>query len=459
VALMAIVKSTAFQGSPIQDVDVDVETWARVTKNAQGDIAGTLDDLTSTSAANPIDHSGPGNGALLGIPWVNQFCDLVVDFDATTNKNGGVGNAASGGTVQFPWFVRVEPGETEVRIEVTIQSSRGRAFSIGHLPRVRLCSSSNFTTAAGSELEIPLDIETEDGTSLTLTATHTGVTAPGLYLAIVQMESLNVIDGTSLSCGLVDVVIRKPRNGRAVVDAPRNDGNPVPVVAPGASLALFHQPMDESLFSSGDGLTGWHTTRIDRNANGLAEYLTGAPAGTNEDYTHTESVLENPTRDRFHSPNRKTFANKPIPIIPVVSHCHGGIKSEGGYLVDPSTPASVNARKAFAPYPTSSTLANFGGITCRVPDVPSTTLNFAILLGQSNLIGFADVRTAAFMASSSALTAPVALTGAAHLALHTGTVSFVSDDVDSLFTRMQQAAGVFNSLNYCLLSTCLWVEP
>jgi hypothetical protein len=120
----------------------------------------------------------------------------------------------------------------------------------------------------------------------------------------------------------------------------------------------------------------------------------------------------------------------------------------------------VAARKAFAPYPTSAGDTDYGALNIRVPDVPSTMLNFAILIGQSNLIGFANVRTAARIIGASALTAPTAMTGASHLAVLTGSaLAFAADDVATLFIRMQQAAGVFSSLNYCLLSTCLWVEP
>lgn len=455
---MAVVKSTTFQGSPIFDVDPDVETWARVIKNAQGDIAGTLDDLTSTSAANPIDHSGPGAGSLLGIPWVNQAIGRVVDFDTGNNKDGGAQDASSGGTVQHAWVVVVEPGEDTVVVEVSIGSIiAGADFAQRFLPRLRLCLTSDFTTAAGNDLELPM---TPSGNLPTVfSATHTGLTA-GVYLAIFQVESINVLDGTELSCTIVDCVIKKPRTGISVVDVVRDGTNPVPVVAPDASSSLFHQSMDESLFVSGDALTGWHTSRLDRNINGLMEHLTGAGAGSNEDYTHTESALEDPTRDRFDAPCQKTHANKPIPVIPIVSVCHGGIKSGGGYLVNPSSGASVAARQAFAPYPTSATNADFGGVTIRIPDVPSGMLHWAVLVGQSSGVGFGDVRVGGrITASASTLQTPTALTGASHLAYATGTLDFNPDDVASFFARMSQVAGAFHERNYCLIASCLWVEP
>ena len=460
---MAVVKNTTFQGSPMVDVDPDVETWARVLKNAQGDIAGTLDDLTSTSAANPIDHSGPGAGSLLGIPWVNQAIGRLVDFDSGNNKDGGAQDASSGGTVQHAWIVVVEPGEDTAVVEVTIDVGLGSvdSFTNGYLPRVRMCLTSDFTTAAGDDLELPLIPTTRraDRIPVVFTATHIGLT-PGVYLAVVQFESVDVLTGLEVAATLVDCIIKKPRAGIAVVNGVVRDGtSPVPVIAPDASSSLFHQSMDETLFLPADALTGWHTSRVDRSINGLMEYLTGAPAGSNDDYTHTESALDNPTRDRFDGPCRKTHASKPIPVIPIVSVCHGGIKSGGGYLVNPSSGASTARRQAFAPFPSSATDADFGGVTIRIPDVPSGMLHWAVLVGQSSGIGFAGIRVGGRITTSSTLQTPTALTGASHLAYATGTLDFNPDDVASFFARLSQVAGSFHERNYCLITSCLWVEP
>ena len=452
---MAVVKSTSFQGSPMVDVDPDVETWQRVLRNAQGDIAGTLDDLTSTAAATPIVHGGVGNGSLLGIPWVSQCLDRTLDFDTGGAKDGGATD-----TVFHPWFVVVEPGETSVVVEITIGNATLAAnFANRFVPRLRFCQAADFDTAGGAVLETTMTVS--GSLRLRLSATVTGITTPGLYLAIFMIESISTSDSVSeLTCELVDCVIRKKRNKRRRGDVVRDETNPTPVQAPTGATSLFHQSMDETLFGVGDAMTGWHTSRLDRNINGLMEFMTGSPAGTNEDYTHTEDALINPTTPRFNAPNRKVHSSHPLPVIPIVSHCHGGIKRTGGYLVSPSTPASVAARRAFAPYPLVVTELDYGGLTVRVPDVPSGKLSWAILVGQSNAAGFANVRVAPRLTTTPTMVTPTALTGATYLALAQGTtLDFDPDEIASLFSRMSLVAGVHDPLGYCLLATCLWVQP
>jgi len=456
---MAILKNTVFVGSPIYDVDPGAETWARTLSNAQGDIAGALALLTDNTEGDHINHSGGIQGALLGIPWVNQAMGVGLGLDSGGGKNGGV---VSGDIYNFFHIVVIEPGETEVRVEMTLAN-----LIDGFNPRGRLSLATDITTAVGDDLELAM-LDGAGAGQRTFSCLFTGCAA-GVALFTFSLDCERESDSTVLtdSTEIIDVIIRKNREGVAKLQAARDTSDPVPVEAPASTEALFFQQMDSAVFALTFGeqaLTGWATSRLDRSINGVLENLTAAPAGTNAGYTHTESALVGPTRDRFRAFTRKTFPNEPIPVIPVMSLCFGGIKDDGGYLVNPSSGASVAARRAFAPFAASAASTQLGTARCRMPDVPdgaSSVLRFAILAGQSSGVGWTNIRAQMQMGSEtiSAATALTPLTGASHLALLTGTaLDMRRDQRDKLQVFLSQVAGAWNDTNYCLLAAAVWIQ-
>jgi hypothetical protein len=210
----------------------------------------------------------------------------------------------------------------------------------------------------------------------------------------------------------------------------------------------------------GEGVGGG-VALLEKETLGVAE---GERPVDSESVGEAESALLAPTRDRFRAFTRRTFANEPLPKIPVASHNYGGIKETGYWLVDPSTPASVTDRKAYAPYPTTSASTELGSGRAHCPDVPSGTMRWAVLLGQnaSSAAGFADVRAQVQMeaATASALVAPTAMTGFSYLGVAQGSALAFNRDSSSARLRVfaSQVAGVFSSLNYCLLAAAVWIE-
>lgn len=474
---MAVVKNASFAGASIYEVDPGALTLTSTLKNVQGDVAAVLERVTDKTIALDIDHSGPGRGCPLGIPVVDQLVIKSTLLGTGFNKNGD----ADDDRLQFPWFVLVPPGETEMVVDVTFG---GTGYDDSVLaPQCRLSTVTSFTSAVGDDLDVDMQLRSvrpsvdlngraPGGKRPGLTryrARFTGLTS-GIALLTVSFSQYSAIVGSGAnevrsSAFLHHVGARFGRGPAPALPADaRSSTNDAPVQAPASTQALFFQQMDAALFTKDEAITGFHTSRIDANINGLAENLTGAPAWKNATYTHTESALLNPTRDRFRAFTRKTFANEPIPKIPVCSHNFGGIKETGYYLVDPATPASVSARRAFAPYASSSASAELGSGRARCPDIPSGTMRWAILVGQSpsSGAGFANVRAQAQMgaAAASALVTPTALTGAAHLAVAQGTgLAFTRDSSSNrLRAFLSQAAGVFDSLNYCLITAAVWIE-
>lgn len=453
---MPIVRNTTFAGSSIYAVDPGALTLASVMRNAQADTAGVVAHLTDDTIPTHIDHSGPGRGCVLGIPAVVQRIYRPLDLVAGAKLNGGVDGTAR---MQFPFLIYVPPGESSVLVEVNTAGVTGTITASGErAPEIfaRLSSAVDFALAVGSVIEqqmTTIDVVDER----LFSARFDGIPLPGFCLLTISVPAIY----TSSASRLIDVVVRFPR-GAGVPVAPfaGDASNPTGVVAPASTEALFHQPMDEAIFST--FITGWHASRLDRNINGALEYLTGAPAGGNALYTHTESALRSPTRDRFGAATRRTFANEPIPKIPICSVNFGGIKSDGGYLVDPTVPAEVNARQSYAPYAPSAALIDLGVQRMSMPDVVSGRLSVAILLGQNAGVGWTNTRVRPQVEGLVPPTAiaPTPVTGASHLAL--AVFTGVPHNRDSVLNRLRigvsQSGGTHTATTHCLLAACAWIE-
>ncbi len=473
---MAILRNTGpFLGSPLPDVDVGALTYRRVLTNAQSDLAGARYLATDDTVTDHINHSGGSRGARLGILWVCQTLDAGLSLDAGGNKNGGY---VTGDIFEFHWLVIVPSGEEDVLVDVRLAGVGGvvngewtdltRSFA----PRCRLSVSTDVTTAAGDDLTVALTGAERDG-DFYGTARFTGVAA-GLALLTVQLNTtpLTVV-GVNVLTRVADIIVRPTREGVAKIQPTRRSTDDVPVVAPGASEAHYHQVMDDESFDGSalfgipyPAISGWHTSRIDANLNAIEEWSGAAPAGGNASYTHTESALRNPTRDRFRAFTRKTFADEPIPVIPILSACLGGIKDDGGYLTDPATLASYTTRTGFAPFLTSATVGELATLIAQIPDVPSSpsVLRWAVLFGQSNAVGWTTPQARVQIAANALSTAasPTALTGASHLALLTGTALAFVRDADPNDCRMRifglSTSGSFDELDFCVLAAAMWVE-
>lgn len=456
---MAIVKNNTFKGSAVYDVDAGAPTLARAIRNAQGDVAGTLEHLTDNTNPVHINHSGGSRGALLGIPWVSQ----LVDYDLTLDAGGGKDGGDTGTPQMFPYLVRVPPGETSIVVEVSANLVNIAVTN----PRVRVSLQTNFTSPGSSlGLEFPLVVtqartrdEIDANAPTRFRASITGLLADSLLLTL--MFDAGSFSGATIS----DIVIRPDRNPQSVTIPIPASVNAAGVVAPTSTQALFHQAMDDSIFVDGEGMTGWHTSRLDRNINGLLEFATGSPAGKNATYTHTESVLRLPTRDRFGAFTRRTFSAEPIPVIPICSINFGGIKPDG-YLVDINNPTSIATRKSYAPMSTSAAVADVAIQSMHMPDLPTSpsVLRWAVLLGQSDTaaFGWPNIRCEVQIegAAVSASVTPTALTGAPRFALAQGSALGFSRDGpgNRLRVRPSQVAGVFSPFNYCVLAAAVWIE-
>jgi hypothetical protein len=454
---MTFLKNTTFVGVNLINVEPDSFIRTADIATAQGDIAGVKAHLFDNTEPGHIDHSGPGRGALLGYPLVNQATTWRLDMDGTAAKNGGI---LSGDRWWFAWVL---PPHNEDLLRVTIEIADPLLSSFFPC-RLRLVSTSDVSVNRMDRSE-ELFIVRQGQRGTRLIATLRGVTKG---LPAILLFDVDAVPTTWDQ--IVSVIVRPARAGVPASDIARDGTNPVPVVVPTSSEHLRFQDMSADAFNVALPLHGWSTAWLDRNINGIMESMTGAPAGTNQDYAHTESALSNPTRDRFRAFTRKTFADEPIPLIPLLSHCTGGIKNTGGYMVDPRASAgasrttSEDNRRAFAHYFNTTSKAEWNHL-CVMPDLPSGVgiIRWAVLLGTGDTVDWGEVRVSARWAGeteSGTVTPTVVANTSNVLAYAQGTLpAHVRDNSERVRFFFEKVAGSnYKPIDYSLLAVALWVQ-
>jgi len=270
--------------------------------------------------------------------------------------------------------------------------------------------------------------------------------------------------------GLMSSVSFGPqRIAREMPRATRDSAARVNVVAPGADPIGFAQ-MDDGLFVDSYAINAWMVSRLDANLNALEEFGGGWPAAGNAAFTQTENSAFNPSVSRFSSGQRAGFASEPIPQIPLVSACFGGIKVGGGFLVDPSAdPPTVGALEGYAPYAlTGGGLRELARVRCCTPAIPvaAGALKWAVLLGSSTPRTFADctveVQMGTSAAASGTATAVASLpTASGWLGLLSGTglAYGASDTAQDFQVRINPSSSSFARTDFCLLSAVAYFDP
>lgn len=460
-------KSTTFQGVNLISVEPDSPVRPADLKAAAADIAGVRARLFDNTEANFIDHRGGGRGALHGIPLVNQFFGRSVGLDAGGAKNGGI---VSGDQQWFPFIIPPHHEDTllvEVDLEGVWRGSSYRDSWKPFRPRILLREFSNFTVSLMAEAEVELEFPSDAGAMCFATLRGVTTSATAVMYLVFDCSGPEDLVQISDSRSIGSVIVRSTRGGAPVPDMARDSTNPVKVYPPASGNHLEFVEMYDGTFSTSFPLNGYQTRNLDQAINGLMESLTGAPVANNASYVHTESALNDPTRDRFRAFTRKTFANEPIARVPIVSHNLGGIKSTGGYLVAPrAAPADAPTtseleRQAFAPYFNLTTKTEWS-IKLQLPDAPEDKIRYAVILGSSTGVAWTDVKVSAIWGTGTETTPinPAAITGASNFATTEQAVIHVRDSNDRLRILVEKTGGgTYVPADYCLVAVAVWVEP
>tara|TARA_R110000751_G_scaffold265397_1_gene364499 strand:- start:28347 stop:29732 length:1386 start_codon:yes stop_codon:yes gene_type:complete len=286
---MAQQKNATFQGANFYEVEPRSFTTEEVHGNIVGDLA-LLQERSSGQGSPTIDHSGNGRGATLGFPVVKQslFNWLYVPTE---------------GLSEYVWVspVFVPRGESTIFVEINTDS---QMLHTAHVFQTQLLPSTNPVIST-----IPMSTSRYRYHEAYI---GVGGTSGGVVLLAIS------VDGGAGTIGVADIeqlqmyyavnayFKRTPSSSGDLMGDVNRTGSVIPVATEASGGATINKdyPFDEDLFDPDIPIGGHILTRVNREQNGLVEFMTGAPAGTNETVALSDSSATDPARSAFynHSP-------------------------------------------------------------------------------------------------------------------------------------------------------------
>ncbi len=474
---MTRVKNSSFAGASVYDGDVDAPTFTRVLKNVQADAALVYDKLTGLNGETVlIDHNGdPGNGDLqgapMGIPLVNQYIGVPLYYESATATGGGKGGGPAGSTghtylIAVPFFQPSSEITRTLRVEVDVSADiRGNAG------RVVVIDTSGTTI-----YNAPLEYRGSDGRVITdgqQGGTLTASVLPGTGMKFLFVE----VDTDRRPRFDIELFSWRMHPGRIRTDGGttlhRNTTNNIGVTTPAATEMLAWRDYDSSLFTDYMAGSAYLAAGINRNLNGLWEFLTGWPAGGDAAYEHVDhngagaADDVNPARSRFHAGTRSLagYPDEPMPDFPVHCEALGATLTDGYPVVDafssgtqhglvgwqpvtPSAAAKTAVHRAYVAYPD-------------FPDGASSNLKWVMLASfatgtPGQWTGYCSTVTAE---GSSTFTA---ITGTAFAYASGTALDFPPDENGTVTLSMEKTTGGAHSGavdEVSLLGWCLYFDP
>jgi len=374
--------NVSFSGVVVSDVDPNALTRTRWLDESVADTALVHDLITGENTPPAtLDHSGPGNGCVLGIPVANQATPRYT-------LSGHLGN-------RILWAVPfMQPaGETTMGARVT--------FDVGFPNDTFLEIMDTSWAVVASAPLIRL------GVSGSFEATATGLTENTAYFArIASLETspTGYIGSYNLT-GIAMGYFRKAPATRALIrrlTSDVEDSTELSTKTASSATVIDFVDLDTAETQDGQAISGYHTTTLAQNQHALAEMLTGAPAGTNSSRTLAASATQATHYD--HGRLGSEWASMPlVRRIPLFAFGLGlapydggnGTDGAGGFSSNKKCPgwtaaASVGtsyrnllSTTCWMPYHTQSTLrvqvlayspdGALGGLT--TPDVQITVIN------------------------------------------------------------------------------------
>jgi hypothetical protein len=357
---MTRLKNATFAGAPMVDVDVDAPTFQRVIANAIADTARAYDRATgSNGETGTMIHDGAGRGCLLGIPWCNQWIDGSLNLGSTTS--GAAKHAGDGDTylAVAPLFMPI--GETA--IEVWLQGTNLQPYN----PAVEVYSTSGVLLTRK---------RLRNWGANRIRAKLTGLPA-GESILVIRGTTSAIVTSTGPVIGHIhsaSIHSGRRRSSEAGDAVPgRGDGSTIGVTDPGTAPVAWRD-FDDLFTQQRFPLSSWLTSGLNRNQNGLFEYLTGWPASDNAAYVHVDSGTTNPSRSEFAAHARAGFAAEPLVEFPLMMSFLGAAKANGYFVVDAAEPPPDGMRDWYAPWPkTTATLpVDIAKQFARIPDFSPT---------------------------------------------------------------------------------------
>ena len=310
--------NASFSGVVVSDVDPNALTRTRWLDESIADTALVHDLMTGkNSPPATLDHSGPGNGCVLGIPIANHFPGYTVSGDQSTD------------TAACIWSVpHIQPvGETTITARVALSDIESTATWDMSL-EIR---NSSWTVVD----EVPL-VFGSLGSPTTATGTIEGLTPGTQYFYRLVVSNVKWWGGgTGRGPSLDSVTLgwfRQAPPTRALLrrlTSDVEDSTELSTQTVSSATVIDYVDLDTAETQDGQAISGYHTTTLAQNQHGLAEMLTGSPAGTNASRTLAASATQGAFYDNIRLGSE--FSAMPLAAhVPIFSYGLGALPEDGG---------------------------------------------------------------------------------------------------------------------------------
>jgi len=469
---MARIKNATFVGNPPSDVDVDAPTWARVLKNAIGDLALVYDKITGLNGeAELMTHDGTrGRGARLGIPWINQTFagrddrhgQWGIDLGYTNAEDAGSPKDActSKDTIIFGVPVFIPPGETDMNIVIT-----GTGLDVWPW-RVQLLLESTGAELFSSEMTFsrhPSGLF--DQLTLSTNDNGTGGASSGklcLLLIFADTAHRQLSSGTTPSSQVrAFSLFAGPNRQRRGSSMPLRASSDEYSITAGAPFAW--RDFDATLIANRSPVHSYLTGGTSRNLNALIEYITGWPVGGNASYQLADSGVVNPATSEFLAHSLSTFATEPEVAWPVMAQAFGAAMLDGNLVVE-ATPPTQGMLDWYALMPIATAVSRHAAWRLEMPDFVTASSKLkacTLAISDSHAQGALWSTSFDFGIPAATSAQPFATVGASKLmtAKHSAipfTADAINEDVD---LRLQKSAAKVSVDEIAIMGTCFYFEP
>jgi len=310
--------NASFSGVVVSDVDPNALTRTRWLDESVADTALVHDLITGENTPPAtLDHSGPGNGCVLGIPVANQLPGYAISGDQSTDTEACI------------WAIpRIQP-PGESTLDVRVQLSDIESTSTWDMTfEVRNASWAVVSIAA-------LEFGTI-GNPNVAQSTVDGLTPGTQYFYRIIVSNVKWWGGGTGRGPSLDAVtvgwFRQAPASRALLrrlTSDVEDSTELSTKTASSATVIDFVDLDTAETQDGQAISGYHTTTLAQNQHALAEMLTGAPAGTNSSRTLTASASQGAFYD--HGRLGSEWASMPLAAdIPVMAYGLGVVPEDGG---------------------------------------------------------------------------------------------------------------------------------
>lgn len=379
--------STTFVGAEQREVDVDAPVYASTLEGAIGDTALVEDLLRGTNsppADSEVDHSGldAGSGRYRGCPLAIMPAQQLMGVSATHRRHLRDGGATPGA---WAYLVPVFLPLGEDRLHVRNHECNP------HYEHRFLAMDTSYDVLADQLARPPVGAPTSRDKSAVLLGLNPGeINLIGMRTDYSPSGEARVFHGPRIYFNRIASPNYHPLVKTRVGDNPYG----LLTQASGGGVVMNPPDLDSSMFDVPYPVHGYLTDRTARFQNTLDEYLTGAPANGNKDYTLEADADTAPSVSAFHDHAAGSDKpDEPTVMVPFWIESFGGVQEDGMFI---ATTAGDDTWAARGRKTTASWTTFLENVWVYLPDLPNTLGNTRLrlaILAVDNNAGWAGATT------------------------------------------------------------------